>query len=102
MISDMATHEIRLPDSARVREFRTISWDDEAGTISGDHFNVAYLRDVLAALKPVIVGGVDTTWDLAEPGRRPEEFLVFLYMVWWPVLNPEHRNRQFGRLDPCR
>ncbi len=88
----MATHEIRLPDRVRDRELRTISWDDEAGTVSGDHFKVEYLRDILAAPKPVTVGGVGATWDLEDPGHRPEEFLVLLYMVWWPVLNPEYRN----------
>ena len=93
MIPDMAVHEIRIPDMVRGDEPRSILWDDVAGTVSGDHFRIAYLEDVLAAPKPVTVGGPPSTiWDLVDPGHRPEEFLVLLFTVWHRVLDPEHRD----------
>ena len=41
----MATHRITMQDRMRGREPRTITWDDEAGTVAGDHSDVAHIRE---------------------------------------------------------
>ncbi len=38
------------------------------------------------------VGGPGAKWHLEDPGHRPDEFLVLLFTVWNPVLDPEYRD----------
>ena len=40
----MTVHAITLPDMLRGEEPRTILWDDEAGTVSGTHYNLPDIR----------------------------------------------------------
>lgn len=65
----------------RGRETRSIVWDDEAGTVEGDHYRVATMRDVIlrSADGPVTVGTPGSTWDLRDPAHDPAEFLA---MIW--------------------
>ncbi len=48
----MATHTIMLPDRRYGRAMRTILWDDEAGTFSGDHSDVPCLNKRVAGYEP--------------------------------------------------
>ena len=89
----MARHTMMLPDLVRGRELRTIVWDDEAGTVDGDHFQIAAIRRVFEAPKPVTVGDPGGTWDLHDPAHDPAEFLVVLgQSVWWRVLQDPLRS----------
>ena len=83
----MAVHTIMLPDRMRGLDLRSIVWDDEAGTVEGDHDDVPWLRSVLAGDKPVTVGDPGGTWDLRDPAHDPAEMLVLLYQVYWPALD---------------
>ena len=87
----MATHSIRIPDRVRGRELRTIVWDDEAGTVSGDHSEIDEIRRVFAAPKPVTVGQ-GAVWDLRDPAHDPAEFLVLIEQAFWPALDPPLRE----------
>ena len=76
----MAVHTIMLPDRMRGRELRSIVWDDEAGTVSGDHYDVdENIRRILERPKPMEVGGPWGYWKLQDPAHDPAEFLVVLY-----------------------
>lgn len=77
----MAVHTILLPDVMRGRELRSIVWD-EAGTVEGEHYDVAWIRDVIrrSASGPVTVGDPGGTWDLRDPAHDPAEFLTLLYV----------------------
>ena len=78
----MAAHTILLPDMMRGRALRSIVWDDQAGTVEGEHYDVDWIRDVIqqSAEGPVTVGDPGGTWDLRDPGHDPAEFLVLLEM----------------------
>ena len=88
----MAIHTITLPAGMRDDTPRTVVWDDEAGTVEGDHYDVPWMRKVLADAKPVTVGTPGRVWDLRDPGHRPDEFLVLLYIAHWPVLSEPLRS----------
>ena len=76
----MAEHTILLPDAMRGRALRSIVWDNQAGTVEGEHYEIAWIRDVIrqSAEGPVTVGDPGGTWDLRDPGHDPAEFLVLL------------------------
>lgn len=88
----MAKHRIRVPDWQRGQELRTIVWDDEAGAVDGDHSQVGWIDEVLAAPKPVTVGDTGMVWELNDPGRDPAEFLVLIRDIHWPALEPPLRD----------
>ncbi|MCY4002090.1 MAG: hypothetical protein OXF33_00045 [Rhodospirillales bacterium] len=88
----MAVHTILLPDWLRGDEIRSIVWDDEAGTVSGTHREVAELQRVFDAPKPVTIGDEGGTWDLRDPAHDPAEFLTALANGFWPVLREPHRS----------
>ena len=88
----MAVHTIRIPDYMRGGELRSILWDDQAGTVEGDHYKVPSFRRVFAAPKPVTLGDSGGTWDLTDPARDPAEFLVVLWVVHWPALREPLRS----------
>lgn len=95
MIPDMSVHTIRLPVGMR-EEMRAdlflIVWDDEAGTVEGDHPLVPRIRRVLDAEKPVTVGTIGGTWDLRDPGRDPVEMLTLLRDLYWPAVDEPLRS----------
>ena len=66
----------------RGRELRTIIWDDEAGTVEGNHSDIAFFRRTFAAPKPVTCGDPGTAWDLNDPAHDPAEFLVLLWVAY--------------------
>lgn len=99
----MAVHTITLPDWMRGDELRTIVWDDEAGTVSGTHSDVAELQRVFDAPKPVTIGDEGGTWDLQDPAHDPAEFLTALGNAFWPALREPLRStlpEVFDGLEP--
>ena len=88
----MAKHTIIYPDRVRGREPRSIVWDDGAGTVAGDHFDVGNLRGLLSAPKPVTVGDPGGIWRLNDPAHNPAEFLCLLYQMYWPILDEPLRS----------
>lgn len=88
----MARHEIGIPDRMRGQELRTVVWDDEAGTVEGDHSRVEWIAAKLAAPKPVTVGDTGRSWELSDPGRDPSEFLALVRLIYWPALEPPLRD----------
>ena len=88
----MAKHRIRIPDWQRGQELRSIVWDNEAGTVDGDHSQIGWIGEMLASSKPVIVGDAGRIWALSDPGRDPAEFLVLIRDIHWPALAPPLRD----------
>lgn len=88
----MPRHNIMLPEWIRDDTPRAIVWDDEAGTVAGDHRQVPWMQRVLDAAAPVLVGTGGFFWRLRDPGHRPDEFLVLLYIAHWPVLDEPLRS----------
>ncbi len=79
----MAVHTIMLPDYVHGGEMRSIVWDDEAGTVSGDHYRVVDgdIQRKLDRPKPMSVASLWGKWILHDPAHDPAEFLVLLYGV---------------------
>ena len=90
----MAIHRIMLPVGLRDDATRSVVWDDEAGTVEGDHVEVPWMQRVLAAAteRPVQVGPGGLFWFLRDPGRRADEFLVLLYIAHQPILEEPLRS----------
>lgn len=68
-------HEIKYPDWAVGGELRPIIWDDEAGTVEGDHSLVPLIPDVFEGRVIATKAGVT---ELDDPAHTPEEFLLIL------------------------
>ena len=88
----MARHIITIPDRMFGRELRTIIWDDEAGTVEGDHFDIKNFQRVFDAPKPVTVGSQGNEWHLHDPAHNPAEFLTYLGVIFWPALREPLRS----------
>lgn len=88
----MAVHTLSIPDRMRGRELRSIVWDDQAGTVDGDHSVVDSFRRVFDADKPVTVGDPGCAWDLTDPAHDPAQFLAVLWSVYWPALDQPLRS----------
>ena len=102
-MTSMALHRIMVPDRRKGRELRSILWDDEAGTVSGDHSEVGWIARLFAAPKPVRIGGTGRHWDLSDPAHDPSEFLALIHDIYWPVLNEPLRSTLppvFDGVDP--
>lgn len=89
----MAVQIIRIPDRMRGRGLRSVLWDAEPGTVDGDHDQVEFVRQTLAADNPVTVGDQGGTWDLADLGHDPVEFLTPLGIAHWPAIEEPLRSR---------
>ena len=81
----MPKHTIDMPDIMAGEQLRRIVWDDETGAVSGDHSEVGFIQSSIAAA-PVDRGDGGRIWRLRDPGRDPAEFLVLLWLTYWPVL----------------
>ena len=89
----MSAHLIMLPDFMAGRELRRIVWDDEAGTVDGDHSRVPWMREVLAREMPVSLGGEQGLERvLHDPAHTPSEFLWLLWSAYWPILKEPLRS----------
>ena len=74
----MAKHTLMIPDSRVGRELRSIVWDDEAGTVEGEHSKLDRLRKALAEPTPLVIHGIAVTWTFAAPAHDPADFLALL------------------------
>ena len=88
----MAVHTITLPDMRHGDEPRSVIWDDEAGTVTGEHSRVPWMQEVLAAPKPYVFGDVGGTFVLHDAGHNPADFLVLLGLAYWPALDEPWRS----------
>lgn len=66
-------HEIQYPDWGAGGELRPIIWDDDAGTVEGDHS----LIPILLTGPPILAAKFGIT-ELKDPAHDPEEFLLLL------------------------
>ena len=87
----MTVHTIRLPDMLYGDELRTILWDDEAATVEGDHSNIPWMRERIAAAPTELVNETCTI-PLKDPGRDPREFWRLLTAVFYPVAREPLRS----------
>ena len=88
----MTVHTIMLPDMMHGREPRSVIWDDEAGTVTGEHYEVPWMQALLADTPPIVMGDVMGTFTLNDPGHDPADFLVLLWRAYWPVLDEPLRS----------
>ena len=89
----MTVHRIMLPVGLRDATRRSVVWDDEAGTVEGDHRAVPWMQRVLAdPERPIEIRPGGILWDLHDPGHRADEFLVLLYVAHQPILEEPLRS----------
>ena len=82
----MAKHTIMFPDFRVGRELRSIVWDNEAGTVEGEHSQLDVIRRVFARPTPYVIGDVAATWTLEDPAHNPADFLTLLSkLIDWRV-----------------
>ncbi len=55
-----------------------IIWDDEMGTVTGDHYKVPSLREKLAGPMPYVTGDEAAFYELQDPGHNAADFLTLL------------------------
>ena len=75
----MAQHTIMFPDIMVGRELRSIVWDDEAGTVEGEHSRLDRIREALAEPTPLVIPSIAASWTLNDPAHDPADFLALLY-----------------------
>ena len=88
----MTVHTIMLPDMRQYDAPRSVIWDDEAATVTGEHSKVPWMQEVLAATPPIVMGDVMGTITLHDPGHDPADFLVLLWRAYWPMLKEPLRS----------
>ena len=79
---------IKIPSIRAGEEPRRIVWNDGNGTVRGNHSGIEFIRSAIESA-PILCGVGGRIWRLEDPGRRPEEFLVLLYMIDWRILHQE-------------
>ena len=87
----MAVHTIMLPEGHN-GPIRSVIWDDEAGTVTGEHSRVPWMQGILAEPTPVVMDDVMGTATLRDPGHDPADFLLMLGLSYWPVLDEPLRS----------
>ncbi len=83
----MARHTIMLPDRSAGRDLRSIVWDDEAGTVSGDHSKLPWLAEQIKAEAGWLEMDTQRVW-LEDPAHRPGDLLWLLGYIWQGVHGP--------------
>ncbi len=91
-IRDMAVHTIMLPDRMRGREPRSVIWDDEKGTVTGEHYEVPWMQEILAKPTPVDFSNDEMEIHLLDPAHDPRDFLWLLLRAYWPILDEPLRQ----------
>ena len=74
-------HLLSIPDRSRSGERATVVWDDEAGTVDGDHSDADRphgLRARLAEPFPIRIPAHVGPWVLRDPAHDPADFLGLL------------------------
>ena len=88
----MTVHTIMLPDMMHYRGPRSVIWDDEAGTVTGEHSWVPWMQEMLAATPPIEIEDGMRPVILRDPGHDPADFLRLLWAAYWPVMNEPLRS----------
>ena len=88
----MAVHTIMLPDWMRGREPRSVVWDDEAGTVEGEHSGVPWMQRVFAMPTPVDFSIEGLEVFLADPAHDPADFWHLLIISFWPIADEPLRS----------
>lgn len=89
----MTVHTILLPDYMRGREPRSVIWDDEAGTVEGEHSDVPWMQRILAAPTPYDgLSGTGRILSLEDPAHDPRDFVWLLGTAYWPMLEEPLRS----------
>ena len=88
----MTVHTIMLPDMMHDDAPRSVIWDDETGTVTGEHSWVPWMQEVLAATPPFAMVDVMGTVTLNDPGHDPADFLRLLWRANWRVLTEPWRS----------
>ncbi|MBC6441212.1 MAG: hypothetical protein GDA49_12560 [Rhodospirillales bacterium] len=83
----MATHTIMLP-STQDDTFRSIVWDDVAGTFSGDHRAVPWLNKEASRAEPEPFVLDDCSIVVQDPGHDPADLLRLLTLIWQGAYPP--------------
>ena len=83
----MTAHTIRLPDrlGGAKGALRTLVWDDEAGTVSGDHSDVDGVQEWFQHPERWTAVYPEGILQLENPRHIPEDFkklIVFLFVSW--------------------
>ncbi len=89
----MTVHTIMLPDRMRGREPRRVIWDDEAGTVTGEHSRIPWMQEVLARPTPVNFCDDEQVLFLKDPAHDPRDFLHLLGEAYWPIYEDPDRQR---------
>ncbi len=85
-------HHIRVLDYEDGRpNGRTlhIFWDDVAGTVTGDHYQVHALQKDLAGPMPYETGDEAAFYKLQDPGHNAADFLTFLSFATRTLAAPD-------------
>ena len=95
----MTAHTIQLPDRRNGANgaLRTLVWDDEAGTVSGDYSRVDDIREFFRRPERWTAGDAKGVRQFKDPRHIPEDFkgmivAVFAiapdlpHIVWPPIL----------------
>ena len=72
----MTVHTIQLPDWRNGADgaLRTLVWDDEAGTVSGDYSRVDDIREFFSRPERWTAGDAPGILQLKDPRHIPEDF----------------------------
>ena len=70
-----------FPDWMVGDEVRSIVWDDEAGTVEGDHSQLDRIRKVFDQPTPYVLGDVAGSWTLEDAAHNPADFLLVLFLL---------------------
>ncbi len=88
----MAVHTIMLPDRGWGREPRSVVWDDEAGTVTGEHSGVPWMQEILAKPTPVDLSDEGQQLFLLDPAHEAADFWWLLYFTFWPIYDEPLRS----------
>ena len=89
----MTVHTIMLPDYMYGREPRSVVWDDEAGTVEGEHSDVPWMQRILAASTPFDgLSGQGRRLLLDDPAHDARDFLWLLGTAYWPAFDEPLRS----------
>ena len=74
----MTVHMLMMPDPKKGDSLAAMHWDDEAGTIGGEHSDVPVIRQLFDAPTPYFFGSAAASWDLHDPAHSIEEMNIIL------------------------
>ena len=82
----MTVHTIQLPDwrGGANGGLRTLVWDDEAGTVSGDHSKVEDIRRRFQRPETWTSGDAKGALQLRDPLHIPEDFKMMIGHLFVP------------------